>query len=337
MQTDHDPLGRAVIPIITMVPKIIRIIMIISIFIAMAPTRPVTAQSSDEWELMRLINDLRASHGLAAYTVDPDVIAIAQEHSTYLASIHACTHMRKDGRIPFDLGLVEDVASGDPGFLTPQSAIYDIWVMDFVHLKTLTGFATGDMGVGIASDGKTVYYTLDVRPGGTTTTTPNPFGTQNPKTKIPLVTLVTSTARPDGAIVHSVGYGQTLWTIARAYGVQIEQIRDWNNLANDSNAIYAGQKLLIRPASLATILPATNSMTATSTPTSLVSETPAPPSPAIGPTLTPIHQVSPTVIEKIAIPVSGNEHTTNRLLLAIAGAFIMIGLAYLLAFLTTRK
>ncbi len=34
-----------------------------------------------------------------------------------------------------------------------------------------------------------------------------------------------STAREDGAIYHEVKYGQSLWSIAIAYGTKIEEIK----------------------------------------------------------------------------------------------------------------
>ena len=60
--------------------------------------------------------------------------------------------------------------------------------------------------------------------------------------------LTTTTPNPNGSIVHLVGYGQSLWSIAIAYGVKIDEIRTQNGLATDSTDIYAGQKLVIHPA-----------------------------------------------------------------------------------------
>ncbi|RPI92188.1 MAG: LysM domain-containing protein [Chloroflexi bacterium] len=146
------------------------------------------------------------------------------------------------------------MAGGDIGYLDAQAAVYEIW-SDAGHMRTMVGFAAGSMGVGIADDGITVYYTLEVRPVRAGATPSGPSGDGTPQallTPIPLVPLVTMTARADGALVHVVGYGQTLWSIAIAYGVTIEQIRAWNNLPADSNDIYAGQRLLVRPAGLIT-------------------------------------------------------------------------------------
>jgi LysM repeat protein len=233
------------------------LLIILLIFVNIDPAHPVIAQGDAASELMNLINELRAGLGLAPYTVDPELMALAQAHSTYQASIHTSTHQHSDGQDPPDLGVVENVAGGDIGYLEPQAAVYEIWA-DPVHMRTMVGYAAGSMGVGIADDGITVYYTLEVRPAETAAKIPDPSAlvtTPVPLTSVPFVSLVTITPRSDGTIVHVVGYGQTLWAIALAYGVRIEQLRAWNNIPDGSNDIFAGQMLLVRPANLAPSTP----------------------------------------------------------------------------------
>lgn len=47
-----------------------------------------------------------------------------------------------------------------------------------------------------------------------------------------------------GAVVHTVRQGETLWDIARNYGVQVRSIQQWNQLSS-SDRIAPGQKLFI--------------------------------------------------------------------------------------------
>lgn len=264
------------------------------------PARPAAAQDQAS-ELINLINDLRASSGLAPYTVDPGLMAMAQEHSEYQASIHKSTHQHSNGLGPRELGVVENVAGGTYGYVTPYNVVYDIWV-DAGHRFTLVGYPAGAMGVGVADDGITTYYTLELRPSGAPLSSPpvggNPptSGTsatssvQSPAgTPIPFVPLATTTPRPDGSIVHVVGYGQTLWAIALAYGVTVDQLRAWNNIPADSSAIYAGQKLLVRPPGLA---PASSSPTSTYPPT-LDAAGAGTPNATLQPTLVKTHSPTP--------------------------------------------
>ena len=52
--------------------------------------------------------------------------------------------------------------------------------------------------------------------------------------------------RPDGAQVHIVESGQTLWSIAVAYGVSLDDLRAWNDLTG--SVIRIGQVIIVKPA-----------------------------------------------------------------------------------------
>ena len=202
------------------------------------------AQSETAYDLINAVNGLRALHGLTPYTVDPWLMAYAQEHSEYQAATKTGTHIHSDGTRPLDIGLQENVAGGTVGVVTVDVVVYQIWV-DWGHRHVLTGYATGEIGAGVAlSDDGFVYYTVDIRPGEELAATEAPF-----------VGLQTSTPSPDGSVVHVVGYGQTLWSIALSYGVTIDDIRRLNSIGADSVVIYPGQQLLIRPAGAITPVP----------------------------------------------------------------------------------
>lgn len=326
---------------------LLKFMLVLLIFASISPAHRVTAQESDRSELINLINGLRASYGLAPYTVDPGLMAMAQEHSAYQASIHTSTHQHSDGSGPPDLGVVENVAGGDIGIMEPQIAVYQIWV-DAVHMKTMTGYDAGSMGVGVADDGETVYYTLEVRPSDSAATASNPSGTgstQNPATPMPLVPLATMTPNSDGAIFHVVGYGQTLWAIALAYGVKIEQIRAWNNIPEDSSDIYAGQRLLVHLPGLASLTPTSNpetvqidsatvltlldqvESTRTPSPTAIPA---SPTAPALDPSGVKTQEGIPSVTDSSS-PVSGSQS------LLIAGVSILVGFLLLIILLITKK
>lgn len=54
-----------------------------------------------------------------------------------------------------------------------------------------------------------------------------------------------ATPQEDGAILHTVEKGQTLWSIAAAYGITVDQLRALNGIPVDSDIIYEGQMLYI--------------------------------------------------------------------------------------------
>ncbi len=69
-------------------------------------------------------------------------------------------------------------------------------------------------------------------------------------TQAPLIAPAVRTQAPqaDGSIVHTVQAGDTLSSIAVAYKVTVQQIRDLNNLSPDFRFLQIGQKLIIKPA-----------------------------------------------------------------------------------------
>jgi LysM repeat protein len=252
-------------------------------------------------------------------------MAMAQEHSAYQASIHRSTHEHSDGRGPPQLGVVENVAGGTSGYITAYDVVYNIWV-DPGHLYTLIGYAAGAMGVGVADDGETTYFTLELRPSGAALSSPPVPGATLVIATLPAeVPLVTATPRPDGSIVHEIGYGQSLWAIALAYGVTGDQLRAWNNLPEGSSEIYAGGKLLVR-------LPGTVMATLSDTP----SAPPATATATLQDTPAPSETVPVAASPVPATPVTAEPTPAGWLLPALAGTCLLAA-GVLLGWLRRRK
>jgi len=211
------------------------------------------AQNITAYDLIGGVNDLRASYGLAPYQIDAWLMSYAQEHSDFQARTGISSHVHSDGMTPLHLGIQENVAGGHRDFINVETVIYEVW-NDPVHMKTMVGHPSGFIGVGIAERDTDVYVTLNVYPGDDITTPahPSPAYASGSTPFIPVARMVTTTPLADGSLIHPVGYGNTLWGIAIAYGVKIDDIRRLNKLGTDTNAIYAGQKLLVRPACSAT-------------------------------------------------------------------------------------
>jgi hypothetical protein len=133
--------------------------------------------------------------------------------------------------------------------------------------------------------------------------------------------ILTSTPYESGAIIHTVGYSETLWTISQAYGVTVERIRLLNGLPDDYTLIFVGQKLLIRVANTPT--PTTTAVaTSTSGPT---------PTPTITPSPTRVPSITlqpPTPTRTLTATPSGIIKTT-----ASKRRFIAAGIGVLVIFL----
>jgi LysM repeat protein len=145
-----------------------------------------------------------------------------------------------------------------------------------------------EIGAGVAVANGRVYYVIDC---ALPTTVSFPQGsTSDPAVEAPLSVPILSTPNSDGDVIHEVKPGQSLWQIAIAYEVTIEDIKRLNNLFD--NNIYPGSKLLIKTD---VVLP-TASLTAMPTSPSPMTTTGVPVSPTVTllPTVTIIWSEKPT-------------------------------------------
>jgi hypothetical protein len=265
--------------------------------------QPAHAQGSSAYDVIDAVNALRASQGLGPLKVNSILMGTAQGQSDYQASIGEVTHTGPGGTRPRDRAMAAGYGGGATVFisenimgginLSAQAAV-QAWTGDSPHWNTMMGANYQDIGAGVATSGTFVYYTIDVgyvaghAASNPTSATNFPAGTPLP-TAAPIMPVITATPGADGAIIHVVEYGQTLISIALAYGVKVDDIRTLNGLPAGSTLIYPSEKLVIRKSIPATAtatitrtpLPPTVTPTATlkprtATPTATVTPTPTP-------------------------------------------------------------
>lgn len=252
-------------------------------------------------DLIAAVNGLRASKGLPALQTNSALMAAAQGHSEYQASIHTATHSGADGSTPglraaaagYQSGtVIENIAAVRVG-TDVSVVVYNIW-SDALHWNTMVNPAGVDVGAGMAESNGLVYYTLDVgmNYGHAAQGATNPGITRpkdTPDASQFMVPVVTSTPNPDGSVSHQVQQGQSPWAIAIAYGVHIADLVSLNHLA-PTPVLQVGQILLVRRGSAS--VQGTPSPEVTERTASIPVESPtptdtAPPSPTDTPAATP--------------------------------------------------
>ena len=271
-----------------------RILILFFLFIlAVIPVRGFS-QSADA--LISEVNALRASYGLAPYTVDANLMAQAQAHSEYQASVHHTTHDRADGSgTP---ARSENICGGIG--VNASYCVNSMWTDD-LHRYTMIGLESGVVGAGLAESEGNSYYTLMVNGTGaetglaslnTLSELERPIDPDSALMQADQI--VTCTPMLDGSIYHTVHSNETLGAIADSYNRTVEEIQALNGMAPDDFNIFIGQQLLIiyvgnqvedTATPTITPLPATN----TPKPTATATETPIP-----LPTLTPTATMTPT-------------------------------------------
>lgn len=295
---------------------------------------PAHAQVGSAYDLIAEVNALRISKGLTPYEIEGFLMNFAQAQSDTMASLGYWTHTRSDGSTAWQYGIEENVAMGMN--MSVSYCVYTVW-SDTVHWKTMVEHATGSVGAGVAFSGGNVFYTLNVRPGEIVSENPEPITqpiarviAQEEETPDNYVSdVVTSTPNADGSIIHYVKYGESLWSIAIAYGTTGAEI-----MANSGNNpsvtdVYEGQMLIIRNAT-------PNTPTITPTPTQIPpTRTNTPPRPTRTPLPTETPGPTPTYTIEPPFIYRTFSNTRSVALTLIVGS--AVGLVLLLIFAYVKK
>ena len=330
-----------------------------SVWAMFFPRQVYAVETCTDWayELINLVNNLRASLGLPAYSIHPIVMAVAQGHSEYQATIDTLTHEGPGGSRPKDRLRAAGYGNGQHilvseniawGYNMPPQGAMDLWIPSSIHYYTMTIPQPRHVGAGCATSatGKT-YYTLmaawytgagsgDI-PSPTATLMPTPTGPTPTPTPVPVIP---STPRPDGAVIHIVQPGQTLMMIALSYRVPLERILELNGLTEDS-VIYPGDEIIIVPPLTVspTLPPATATRAATPSGTPPAEKTAPGPTPSFTPsatpTLTPTLDVDGVPLEP-AVPGGPGLPPFWVFLITVGGWVFMVGLGWALVTYRSR-
>ena len=229
---------------------------------------PANDSQPSGYDLAAVVNAYRVSNGY--YQLNPHslVMAAAQAHAEWIVKTGQGGHIGASGsdetvRVSWtgyggggSIRCDENWASGR----TINDAMVGDW-SDWTHQEVMLnawGNRYTDIGGGVASYGDGRYvFVLNVclvvgqeydgtAPENDESAPTDPLATADSSNYIYGVTRVTPLA--DGRITHTVLYGQTLASIAEAYGITIEALQTLNNIPADSTIIWVDEELLIQPA-----------------------------------------------------------------------------------------
>ena len=221
-------------------------------------------------QIIEAVNALRVAHGIAPLSVHPVLMQVAQ----YQADAGG-GHVRPEGLtlgqwlislgypLSGDLSL-DGYRSENWGFAQTAEEAIAMWLGDDEHTNTMLSVDRSDIGAAVAvTDGSTyiivIETALQTRSGQQqsdayvimtgipmTQAAYSSMSTQAAENGLlpqNVVPVAINTALADGNVYHDVKYGQTLWSIAIAYGTTIKQIQQLNQLTD--TIVRPGQHLLV--------------------------------------------------------------------------------------------
>jgi LysM repeat protein len=209
----------------------------------------VAAQGGPAAEILRLVNGVRAEHGLPPYRYNALLSIPAQEHATWMAANVIYSHTGAGGTSPQDRanavgynGYVAENIVGGTGMTPNQGVIW--WRNSAIHYQMMVSNRYVEAGVGFASNGSENMYVLVMgRPSNSSAPPPT---TAEPQAEPLIVTpIVLAEPREDGSIVHTVAEGQALWQIAAHYEVDLRDLLLYNGLGED-DFIQPGDEIIVR-------------------------------------------------------------------------------------------
>ncbi len=261
-------------------------------------TQPIHAAQPTAPDLVAAVNAYRVANGYYAMTPNSLVYQAAQRHAEWIVATGQGGHIGEAGsdetiRVSWTgygggaaIQCDENWASG----ATIEDALYGAWA-DWTHQEVMLnqwGNLYTDIGAGVAEWGAGRYVmilnvckVIGQEASGDIPDTPVNDGVPAvaPTTDFSnyIYGVVTATPKFDGTVTHVVKYGQTLLTIAEAYGITVDELRALNGFAADFTAIWPEDELIIKKG--------TGEAAPTPSPTVEVAETTPTPTPR--PTYTP--------------------------------------------------
>ena len=209
-------------------------------------------------EVIRLVNSLREKNGLNVLNPHPILMQLAQKQADYNASIGGSTHLDAAGLRPFQRALLagypiagdldlggfysENIING--GDLTPIQVV-EAWMGDDLHANTMLSEYRTDLGVGVSFSDGMIYFVLETALYSRwPVTVPAIFSDGQDSSAPVLAPVQANTPEPDGSTYHTIRSGETLWTIAAAYSLTVEELAKMNRL-DATRYIQPGKRLII--------------------------------------------------------------------------------------------
>lgn len=234
--------------------RIACLLMVLLTALQVAPARAQSGNNITAYDLIALVNNIRTSNGLPALEVSNILMSTAQSTAEIMAANRMGWHIGDvRGRI-----MAAGYGGGATAWATENFAIGPMSLEDLTwmwsdadHMIPMVKPAYQHIGAGVATaaDGSIYYIVHAAYTSGSGAASTQPPGSTGVEPTAPaaqwIIPVVTATPAADGAVIHEVKMGQSLWSIAIAYNTHIVDILRFNLLSPEQQVVWVGQKLNI--------------------------------------------------------------------------------------------
>lgn len=211
--------------------------------------KPASAQSGSAAEILRLVNEYRAQHGLPPYQYNGTLALAAQNQANWMANTVSYSHTQTNGSTPQTRanavgynGYVSEIIVGGSSMTPNRGLIW--WQNSALHNAMMLSNRYSEAGPAVASNGRENMYVIVI--GRPSNRQVSPATSTEPQPEPLIITPITlAEPREDGSIVHTVLEGQALWQIAAHYEVDLDYLYLINNLTEDS-FLQPGDEVIVR-------------------------------------------------------------------------------------------
>lgn len=244
------------------------LLLVVVLLASFLPMGSLSAATSSSYDLIEAVNQLRDDNGLDEIATDSALMSAAQTQADYLAATCGDNYESCDGHtglggtraydralaagynLTSGMNVVENWA-GRNSSITLSEVIYETWA-DADHMGNMLNVDAVAIGAGVSeSNGELnmVYYVINIGvlygSGGSSSANTGVSSTVPTTAVTSAIALVqVATPQADGLIVHIVDTGQSLWNIAAAYDVTVDELKEMNNLSSD--IITSGQEVVVQ-------------------------------------------------------------------------------------------
>ena len=231
--------------------------LLLAVLLAALWSVPAAAQSGSNitaYDLIALVNGIRTGNGLPALEVSGILMSTAQTTAEIMAANRMGWHIGDvRGRV-----MAAGYGGGATAWATENFAIGPMSLEDLAwmwsdadHMIPMVKPAYQHIGAGVATaaDGSIYYIVQAAYASGSTAARTQAPGSTGAEPTAPaaqwIIPVVTATPAADGAVIHEVKMGQSLWSIAIAYNTHIVDILRYNQMSPEQQVVWIGQKLNI--------------------------------------------------------------------------------------------